>query len=320
MTDFALEVKGLTKVYKEKKGKEIRAVDNISFQVPRGELFGLLGPNGAGKTTTVKMICGLILPDRGRILVEGIDNQNERKRALTRVSAVLEGNRNIYWRLTPRENLEFFAAIKGRNPAYLQGEIQELLDFFDLNEKKDVPARKLSRGMQQKLAIAVCLISGSPLIILDEPTLGLDVKASYDIRHLLKEIVKKDGKTIILTTHDMNVVEEVCDEVLIIDEGKIITQDRTENLLQLFRACSYRLVIKSNLTEEQKSELEELPFVELESDNDKLSLYLDSRFPENFYRVMDILKKENTIIERIEERQLNFEKIFMEILKGRKAG
>jgi len=311
-----LKVEELTKIYRDRRGPEIRAVDKISFQVPQGEIFGLLGPNGAGKTTIVKMVCGLIIPDRGRILIEGIDNK-KRRAALSKVSAVLEGNRNIYWRLTPRENMEYFAALKGRNPSHLEEEIRKLINFFDLETKENVPARKLSRGMQQKLAIAVCLISDAPLLLLDEPTLGLDVKASHEIRSRLREIVEEQGKTVILTTHDMNVVEEVCDRVLIMDEGSIITTDKIQKLLDLFKARSYRLIIEGELSVEQKSALDDLSFVELNKEDKRWILFLDLKNPENLYSVLDILKKERTIIEEIEQTKVNFEKIFMDLVERR---
>jgi len=205
-----LKVHNLTKIYSAG-SIEVRALDGVSFEVPRGIIFGLLGPNGAGKTTTVKSACGLIKPDSGTITVNGYDILRQRALALSQVAAVLEGNRNIYWRLTPRENLEFFAAIRGRRPKTLRKEIQELIEVFGLTEKVNQPVRNLSRGMQQKLAMAVTLVIGAPILLLDEPTLGLDVTASYDIRNLLRRIVGEQNRTVIVTTHDMNVVQDICE-------------------------------------------------------------------------------------------------------------
>ena len=321
MTEAALVVENLSKAYRQRKKPEITAVDNISFRVPRGQIFGLLGPNGAGKTTTVKMICGLIRPDGGSIRLNGIDMLKQRRRGLSQVSAVLEGNRNIYWRLTARENLEFFAALKGQaGRSDLEERILELLAFFNLTEKKEEPARRLSRGMQQKLALAVCLVADTPIVVLDEPTLGLDVKASYEIRARLQEIAGEQEKTIIITTHDMNVVEDICQEVVVIDKGRIVAADKTENLLNLFQARSYQIEIKDELSSAQREKLLGLDFLELQQNKDKVVLDLELKDASNLYRVVNILEENQTIIENIRQEQLNFEKIFMELLDngGRK--
>lgn len=315
MVQYALQVKDLTKVFQEKK-KTFKAVDTISFRVTPKQVFGLLGPNGAGKTTTVKMICGLILPDKGKISVMGVDMIGERSKALKYLSAVLEGNRNVYWRLTPRENLEFFAATRKRRPSLLKEEIYELLHFFQLHHKENTPSKNLSRGMQQKLALAVCLISNTPLILLDEPTLGLDVKASHEIRVLLRKLVTERGLTVILTTHDMNVVEEVCDEVLIMNKGHIIVQDQKDNLLSLFRARSYQLVVQGDLSYTQEGELRKLPFVHLVKGDGQVSMRINLKRACQIYEVFEILKKGGSIIESIEQSQVNFEKVFMELLGG----
>jgi ABC-2 type transport system ATP-binding protein len=151
---------------------------------------------------------------------------------LKRISAVFEGNRNIYWRLTVRENIEFFSALKGVDPKKIKDEINYYIDSFALKDKENEMAKNLSRGMQQKLAIAVAMVSQSDVIVLDEPTLGLDIKTSFEIRGLLKKLSEEDGRTILLTTHDMNVAQDICDRVIIINKGKMIANDRIENLMQ----------------------------------------------------------------------------------------
>lgn len=141
-----VRVESLAKTYQGRRGSPpVKAVDGVSFQVPPGQLLGLLGPNGAGKTTTVKMMCGLIRPDAGQILINGTDMVRRRNQALAHVSAVLEGNRNIYWRLSCRENLEFFAGLKGRSPRDVRSEIDYYLELFKLTEKVNTEARQLSR-------------------------------------------------------------------------------------------------------------------------------------------------------------------------------
>jgi ABC-2 type transport system ATP-binding protein len=311
--DTVLQVENLNKTYSGAKGKVVKALAGVSFVVPRGNIFGLLGPNGAGKTTTVKSVCGLVKPDSGTIMVNGFDVHRQHALALTQVAAVLEGNRNIYWRLTPAENLEFFAAIRGRSPRDTKKQIQELLELFELQDKAKEPVRKLSRGMQQKLAIAVTLIIGAPILLLDEPTLGLDVRASYEVRNLLRRIVKEEERTVIVTTHDMNVVQDICEHVVIINEGKVVADDSTQNLLSLFQVRSYDLAV-GNLSTEQQQGLAQVPHLKLEQTNNSWRISLDMENPVILWQVLDILRAEETPIESIDRKELNFERVFMEIL------
>lgn len=314
--DCVLKVTGLTKKYLVKKQKAVNAVNNISFEAYKGEVLGFLGPNGAGKTTTIKMICSLIKPIEGKIFIEGVDNNKSRSKSLRNISAVFEGNRNIFWRLTVRENLEFFASLKGHNPNKIRDKIQYYIEFFDLKEKENEAARNLSRGMQQKLSIATAMVSGCNIILLDEPTLGLDVKASYDIRKLLKEIVKEENKTIILTTHDMNVVQDTCDRVIIMNKGKIVARDKTENLLRLFSMKKYNFVVEGKISQEQKEEFKMIPYLDIAEKEFETEIIITLENPQIFYDVTRILGKENSIIKNIENKELNFERVFVKIIGG----
>ena len=315
-TSSVLEVSKLSKTYPVRKGQPVKAVDNISFQVKRGEIFGLLGPNGAGKTTTVKMICSLIKPDSGEIKIDGINAWKQRNKALTKISAVLEGNRNIYWRLTVKENLEFFAALKGINPKKIKGKIDYYIELFDLQDKMNETARKLSRGMQQKLAIAVAMIAQSEVVLLDEPTLGLDVKASYEVRDLLKKLAGEEGRTIVLTTHDMNVVQDTCERAIIINHGRIIAQDRVDRLIRLFQVKSYKFVIGDKVSQAQKNQLRLVPYLTLHEEERETIIDLNLEDSRVLYQVIKILSQENSPIESIDRQEINFEKVFMEIING----
>jgi ABC-2 type transport system ATP-binding protein len=190
LKDVLLSVDGLKKVYRTRRRKEVVAVDGVTFSVQRGEIVGLLGANGAGKTTTIKCICTLVRPSAGRIEIAGIDAGLQPRKAVANVAAVLEGNRNIYWRLTVRENIEFFGAIHGMSPRVMSKRIDDLISLLGLEDKRDVPGRHLSKGMQQKLAIACCLVKQTSLVLLDEPTLGLDIETSHDLRAYLRQLGK----------------------------------------------------------------------------------------------------------------------------------
>ncbi|GGA77960.1 ABC transporter ATP-binding protein [Ornithinibacillus halotolerans] len=313
-----IEVSNLHKTYKKRKSTEsVTAVNNVSFTVHQGEILGLLGPNGAGKSTTIKMICGLIKPDEGNITIKGIDNQNKRLKALNHISAVLEGNRNIYWRLTVRENLEYFAGNRGKSRREVASKIDDLLEKFKLKEKENELVNRLSRGMQQKLAIAVAMLAETEVILLDEPTLGIDVETGYEVRELLRNIAKEYNRTIIISSHDMDVIQDLCDRTIIINNGKVVTNDRVENLLRLFEVRSYTITFENQLSNKQLFQLQQ-KFPQLDYTPDTLQPKLEVNLSNSneIYELFDILHQEQTPIETIDRKTINFEEVFLKIVKG----
>ncbi len=209
----------------------VTAVDGVSFTIERGAIVGLLGPNGAGKTTLIKSILGMVLPDEGGVRIGGVDARASPRRAYTSVDAMLEGARNDYWRLTVRENLRYFAAVSGVDPDSVADRHERLLDRLELSEKADVPVRDLSRGMKQKVSLASVLAGGADVVFLDEPTLGLDVESSRTLQRELRRLVAEEELTVVLSSHDMDVVERVCDRVVIMTDGRIVADDSVDALL-----------------------------------------------------------------------------------------
>lgn len=313
-----IEVEGLKKSYKKRKSKEfVHAVSDISFTVNQGEILGLLGPNGAGKTTTIKMICGLLTPDSGTVTINGINSQKKRLDALRHISAVLEGSRNLYWRLTVKENLDYFAGNRGLSRKEVAMQVENLLKKFKLKEKENELVNRLSRGMQQKLAIAVAMLADSEVILLDEPTLGLDVETGYEVRELLRSIVKEDNRTIIISSHDMDVVQDLCERTVIINKGKVVTNDKVENLLRLFAVRAYTITLGDLLSDNQHQLLlQKFPQLEYTTDNIQSTLEIDLAKSEEIYDLFDVLKTESTPVESIDRSTINFEQIFMKIVKG----
>ncbi len=204
--------------------EEFVAVDEVSFTIQGGEIFGLLGPNGAGKTTTIKMLCTLLDPTGGTATVNGYDIVKQADRVRQSLGAVLTGERSIYWKLTGRENLAYFAALYHIPPAAAKNRIDELLTRLDLLKRADEYVERYSSGMKQRIAIAKALLANPPILLLDEPTIGLDPQSARNLRELILEI-KNDGCTILLTTHYMEEADQLCDCVGIIDQGKIIALD-----------------------------------------------------------------------------------------------
>jgi ABC-2 type transport system ATP-binding protein len=229
----AIELTGLTKRYRHGKGW-LTAVDNVTLSVPRGQVIGLLGPNGAGKTTTIKMACGLIVPTAGTIRLGGYDVSRRRADAVRQIGAVLEGSRNVYWPLTAWQNLMYFGRLKGLRGTELRPRARRLLTDLGLWDRRDQAVGSYSRGMQQKVAIAAALITDPPVILLDEPTLGLDVEAARTVRDWIARLAAEEGKTIVLTTHQLPIVQELADRIAVIRDGSVIADLTTRELLARF--------------------------------------------------------------------------------------
>ena len=217
------------------KRDRFRAVDGIDLVVAAGEIFGLLGPNGAGKTTTMKMLATLLIPTSGAIRVLGIDPLERPREVRARLGAMLSGERSLYWKLTGRENLEYFAALYHVPPSETKARIANVLAAVKLADRADDYVERYSTGMRQRLALARALLPNPPLVVLDEPTVGLDPQASRDLRDRVREL-KAQGRTVLLTTHYMEEADQLCDRVAIIDHGRIVALDTPAALKRTIRA------------------------------------------------------------------------------------
>jgi ABC-2 type transport system ATP-binding protein len=317
--DVVVGVRDLRKTYpgRGRRGAHV-AVDGVSFDVRGGEILGLLGPNGAGKTTTIKMICGLVRPDAGTISVKGVDARQQPRRALRHIAAVLEGNRNLYWRLSVQENMEYFAGNRGRSRRSVAGEIDTLLEAFALESKRTALVSELSRGMQQKLAIAVAMLAGAEVVLLDEPTLGLDVETGYEVRDLLRQVARA-GRTLIVSTHDMPVVQDLCDRTVIIHAGRVVTDDRVDNLLRLFATRAYHVRLGAPLSLRQVEALHG-GFAGAAVDDDALAFQVELERGADLYRLVDVLRPERTPIESIDRTAVDFETVFRRLVNGADGG
>ncbi|HEU5287596.1 MAG TPA: ABC transporter ATP-binding protein [Candidatus Limnocylindria bacterium] len=212
-----------------------RAVDGVDLTVEQGEIFGLLGPNGAGKTTTMKMLATLLEPTAGTISVLGIDVAKEPRKVRARLGAMLSGERSLYWKLTGRENLEYFAALYHVPPHETKERIERSLDAVKLRDRADDYVERYSTGMRQRLALARALLPDPPLVILDEPTVGLDPQSARDLRERVRDLARQ-GRTVLLTTHYMEEADQLCDRIAIIDHGQIVALDTPAELKRRIRA------------------------------------------------------------------------------------
>lgn len=248
---IVIEIESLSKSFSKRNKHIVQAVNNLNLLVSAGQVFGFLGANGAGKTTTIKMICGLVTPTTGHVRINGYDVRQHRSMAMRQIGAVLEGTRNIYWRMSAWDNLMYFGHLKGCWGKALKERAERLLKELDLWERRNDDVRLFSRGMQQKVAIACALIANPPVILLDEPTLGLDIQAARTVKGWITNLVREQGKTVILTTHQLDMAEELCHRVAIINKGNLLTNQPLSDLLHLFRQEYYQIRVKGSLEDRQ---------------------------------------------------------------------
>jgi len=241
-----IEVKNLSKTFKVKlkekgfigslksiikpKYKTIKAVNNISFNVEKGEIIAFIGPNGAGKSTTIKMLTGILYNNKGSISVMGIDPTKKRKKLAYEIGTVFGQKEQLWTHLTPYDNFKFFGAIYDIPEYVVEKKIKEFIEIFELSEFINTPVRNLSLGQRIRCEIVASLIHEPKILFLDEPTIGLDPVVKENIRTLIKRMNKEYKTTIFLTSHDVGDIEKLCKRVIIINKGEIVLDDSMENL------------------------------------------------------------------------------------------
>jgi sodium transport system ATP-binding protein len=223
-----IQVAGLTKIFNDKKRGKIVAVNNLKFNCREGQIFGLLGPNGAGKTTTLRILATMMLPTKGEVIINGFDVVKEANKVRRQIG-FLSSETGLYDRFTPRETIKFFGRINGMEDKIIEKKMAEIFHNLDMEDFQEVRVHKLSTGMKQKLSIARCIIHDPPILILDEPTLGLDIITARTVTGYVKRF-REQGKCIIYSTHLMREAERLCDVIAIIHQGNLIAQGTLEEL------------------------------------------------------------------------------------------
>lgn len=235
-----LSVKNVTKEFSTKK-KSVLAVNNISFEINTGEIFGLIGTNGAGKTTTMRMIATIIKPTHGGIYIDGENIQKDESLARRKIGILFGGDTGLYDRLTARENIAYFGMLNGMSEKEVTDRIAELSKFFKMDDFLDRKAGTFSRGMKQKTAFARSIVHDPDIMLFDEPSAGLDILVAEEVLGFIKHC-KKIGKTILLSSHDMAEVTELCDRVSIIDKGSIKDTGTVQELQEKYKANNMKEV------------------------------------------------------------------------------
>ena len=236
MREPIIRIERLSKTYiskERKKGhkekKPVHALQEVSLSIEDGEIFGLLGPNGAGKTTLIKCLTTLLLPSSGSAWINGYDVARQEDMVRASIGCMLMGDRGLYWKLTGRENLDYFGALYHVPREIRRKRIDDLITLLKLGEFVDRTVETYSAGQRMILAFAKALVNDAPILILDEPTVTMDVPTARELRHIVQEL-NRQGKTILYTTHLMHEAEELCHRVAIIDHGKIIALGTTTDL------------------------------------------------------------------------------------------
>lgn len=316
--DFAIRVSGLVKSYRP---NQPNAVNGVSFDIEPGTVFGLLGPNGAGKTTTIKMILGLVLPTAGTVQLAGYDVGKERNKAIIHVGAVLEGSRNVYWRLSARANLEYFGSLRGMRGKHLAARIDEVLGVVGLSDRADEEVRYLSRGMQQKVALAAANVHNPDVLLLDEPTLGLDVQAAHTIEQVIRDFVHKEGKTVLLTTHQMDLAERLSDRIFVIHKGNMVAGGPTREVIARSGGVreSMEIILAGLPDQEDLGYLQtNYPGIALTQDGERVVLiWPDNGSQKEFLSLLDEIDTLGLQILHAGKRSATLEEVFLRLTNER---
>jgi ABC-2 type transport system ATP-binding protein len=302
-----ISVNGLTKKF-----NDFKAVDNISFEVGKCEIFGLLGPNGAGKSTTIRMLSTLTRPTEGTATIGGYDivkKDNEVRKQIGLVSEKMI----MYDRLTAKENLQFFGKLYDLPKNIMEERIDELLELVQLTKWKDSKVGTFSTGMRQRMNVVRALLNMPKVLFLDEPTLGLDPHSTVEIREFIKKINNENKTTIILTTHMMNEADILCDRIGIIDHGKIAAIDTSTNLKKIISGEDTTIlkVDVSNLTPKMVDKLQALDGIKSATQDNASQLKIHATGDKAFDKIIDTLRAEKAKINSIENLQPSLEDVFL---------
>ncbi len=309
MKKSIIEVKNLTKMF-----NKFTAVDNVSFEVRKGEIFGLLGPNGAGKSTILRMLSTLARPTSGTATIGGYDivkNDNEVRKLIGIVSEKMI----MYNRLTAKENLLFFGSLFNIPKDVLTKKVDDLLELVQLTKFKDSQVGTFSTGMQQRMNVVRALLNTPRVLYLDEPTLGLDPQSSVEIREFIKKLNRENGTTVIVTTHMMVDADLMCDRIAIIDHGKIVALDTSSNLKKQLNGTNTTILKLeiANLTPTILGSIRALKCVDSVIQEDSTHLKILVHGEEAFDSIIDAIREKKGKLTSIENLQPTLEDVFLHL-------
>jgi ABC-2 type transport system ATP-binding protein len=319
MTDTAIRLENLVREFASD-GGAVRAVDNLSMEVPPGIVFGFLGPNGAGKTTTIRLLLGLLEPTAGRAEVLGYDTQTQADQVRAHTGALLEHS-GLYEQLSAEDNLEFYGRVWRMAADERQARIEELLTHMGVWERRKERVGTWSRGMRQKLALARALFHRPQLVLMDEPTAGLDVQAAVAVRDDLASLAAREGVTVFLTTHNMAEAEKLCSQVAVIRQGRLVAVGHPDALRA--RTGGPRLEIVGRGFSERALRLvrarPEVVAVELQADAysgmENQRLHIDLREEADTAPLVGLLVGAGVQVEEVRRGKASLEEVFLTLME-----
>lgn len=313
-----IEAKNLSKTFEKKiagKGlknlfnptyEKFEAVKNVNFKVNKGEMIAFVGPNGAGKSTTIKMLTGIIHPTNGEIKVLGLDPTKDRKKLAYKIGCMFGQKSNLWMHLPAIDTFKLFGAIYDIDEDVVLKRINELVEIFDIEDLIYTPVRKLSLGQRMICEIAAVLIHEPEIIFLDEPTIGLDIVIKEKVRNLIREINKRNKTTVFLTSHDIGDVESLCERIIIIDKGTIVTDDKISNLKEKYKKEKY-----VTLTYENNIENVDFKYNIQKREKNKVTLIIDETKVKMSTVLSNCMKYGNVF--DIESKDVSLEKVIFDI-------
>lgn len=301
-------------VFKKEKNN-VQALKGISFDINQGEIFGLLGENGAGKTTSIKILTTLLLPTSGDVQVLGYNPVHEEKQIRSQINFVFGGERSLYWRLSARDNMNYFADLYKLDKITKKKRVEELLEMVKLSDRADEKVETYSKGMKQRLQIARGLINDPTIIFLDEPTIGLDPVGAKDLREIVKGL-KDRGKTILLTTHYMYEADELCDRIGILKKGEMVTLDTPSNIKRAHNNLSVIAIETLGITEVTQQLVKNLRGIShtcMKNEEQKLVYEIHGEDPVYMMRqILPLLENESVL--HIHSRETTLEDTYIKLI------
>jgi ABC-2 type transport system ATP-binding protein len=292
--------------------KLTEALRDISLNINKGEIFGLLGPNGAGKTTLTKIISTLIIPDKGSVMVNGYDIVKKVKQARASLGLVTGGERSLYWKLTPIENLSFFGRMYYLSKKESIERAEELIEIFDMKEKENELIQNLSTGQKMKIAFARSLMHDPPILLLDEYNRGLDPQASKDLRTFIKkQLQQEQNKTILLCTHDMNVADELSDRVGLIFQGKVVSLETPEKLKSSLEYKSKVTLVTNKPVVNLLTNYRGLNILSTKQANGDFTTIVSLGNGQTGMEVMDYIREKGYFVKNLEVNHASLEDVFL---------
>ena len=297
------------KAFFKPKYRIVKAVDDITFGIAKGEILGFIGPNGAGKSTTIKMLCGILQPDSGDISIDGINPFKNRKEYVSRIGVVFGQKSQLWWDIPVIESFELLKAIYKVPQDEYEKTKEQLIDKLNLQNLLDVPVRQLSLGQRMRCELAAALLHNPDILFLDEPTIGLDAVSKVQLRQFVKELNKEKKTTIILTTHDMTDIEELAKRVVVIGKGKLLYDGDLRKIKSKFQSTKKLEIVYTNLKSKPK-----IKSKILEHDDTKVVIEVENKSDES---ISNIIEKYSRVcqIQDVNIHENNIDNIILQMYK-----